>query len=291
MPARYPYDDAPATEQTFRHLAATPAGRERDALREELVEAWLPMARRLAGRFRHKGESMEDLVQVAALGLIKAVERYDPDRGAFACYAVPTITGELRRHFRDHSWDVHVPRRVQELRNRVRSVHQDLMNRPHHPAEPDLEEIAAQAGLTLPEVHHGMEAWDRNSSLSLDADTAQHGDSFTLADTLGQNDPGYDLATDREAAREGLAQLSERERRILYLRFFEEMPQSRIAEEIGVSQMHVSRLISSSCARVREYSRAGAPHSPGAARPPFGRAEPQFGIARGRKPQPRQAVR
>ncbi|WAL93152.1 SigB/SigF/SigG family RNA polymerase sigma factor [Streptomyces sp. Je 1-369] len=258
MPSRRTHDDAPDTEQTFRHLATTPPGRERDALVAELVEAWLPLARRLAGRFRHKGESMDDLKQVAALGLLKAVERYDPDRGAFPSYAVPMVTGELHRHFRDHSWDVHVPRRVQELRNKVRSTHQDLMNRPDHPAEPDLEEIAAQAGLTLAEVHNGMEAWDSNNSLSLDADigTAPHGDSFTLADTLGHTDPGYDLATDREAARRGLAQLTERERSILYLRFFEDMPQSRIAEEIGVSQMHISRLITRSCAQVREHTQA-----------------------------------
>ena len=115
----HPHDDAPDTAEDFRKLATLPEGRQRDALRERIVEAWLPMADRLAGRFRSRGESFDDLRQVAALGLVKAVDRYDPERGnAFESYAVPTITGEIKRHFRDHMWTLHVPRRVQDLRNR-----------------------------------------------------------------------------------------------------------------------------------------------------------------------------
>lgn len=254
MTARHAHDDAPDTEQAFRRLATTPAGRERDVLVEELVEAWLPMAHRLARRFRNKGENLDDLRQVAALGLLKAVERYDPDRGAFQSYAVPTITGELRRHFRDHSWDVHVPRRVQELRNKVRVAHQDLMSRPGHPAEPTTEELAVQAGLTPDEVRDGIEALESHSSLSLDAEIGAAQDGYSLADTLGAADPGFDLIADRDAARSGLEKLPERERTILYLRFFEDMSQSRIAEEIGVSQMHISRLITRSCAQVRAHA-------------------------------------
>ncbi|GGV27088.1 RNA polymerase sigma factor [Streptomyces longisporoflavus] len=250
MPARR-HHDAPATEEIFRRLAATSEGHERYALREELVEAWLPMAHRLAGRFRNKGENLEDLKQVAALGLVKAVERYDPDRGAFEAYAVPTITGELRRHFRDHSWDVRVPRRVQELRNKVRTVRRDLMQQPGQRAEPGLEDIAAQAGLTLEEVREGLEALDSYSSLSLDAEIGTAQDGYSLADTLGRAEPGYDLIADREAAKDGLKKLPERERTILYLRFFQDMTQSRIAEEMGVSQMHISRLITRSCEKVR----------------------------------------
>ncbi|MER5252672.1 MULTISPECIES: SigB/SigF/SigG family RNA polymerase sigma factor [unclassified Streptomyces] len=246
------HHDAPDTEQVFQRLAATPEGRERDVLREELVKAWLPMAHRLAGRFRNKGESLEDLQQVAALGLVKAVERYDPDRGAFEAYAVPTITGELRRHFRDHSWDVRVPRRVQDLRNKVRTARRDLMLQPGRSTEPGVEDIAAQAGLTPDEVRDGMEALDSYSSLSLDAEIGTAQDGYSLADTLGRAEPRYDLIADREAAKVGLKKLPERERTILYLRFFKDMTQSRIAEEMGVSQMHISRLITSSCEKVRE---------------------------------------
>ncbi|MFF3645582.1 SigB/SigF/SigG family RNA polymerase sigma factor [Streptomyces sp. NPDC002564] len=257
MPVRHPHDDAPDTEQDFVRLAATPAGTARDVLIADLVVAWLPMAHRLARKFRDKGESLDDLRQVAALGLIKAVDRYDPARGVFAPYAVPTITGELRRHFRDHSWDVHVPRRVQELRNRVRAAHQDLTNRPGHSQEPDMEEIAAQAGLTMDDVRRGMAAWDSHSSLSLDAELVDSGDTYSLADVLGRAEPEYDLIDDREAVKAGLAQLPPREREILYLRYFEEMTQSQIARQMGVSQMHISRLISRSCAQVRAHAGTG----------------------------------
>ncbi|MEW2387359.1 SigB/SigF/SigG family RNA polymerase sigma factor [Streptomyces venezuelae] len=257
MPTRHPHDDTPDTEQSFHHLAATSQGRERDVLVEELVTAWLPMAHRIARRFRNKGENAQDLQQVAALGLLKAVERYNPTRGAFPSFAVPTITGELRRHFRDHSWDVHVPRRVQDLRNKVRIAHQDLMAHPGHRAEPDLEDIAAHAGLTLQEVRDGMEAWDSHSSLSLDAEMGTtDGDGYSLADTLGHSEAGYALANDREAAKQGLARLPARERKVLYLRFFEDKTQSQIAQEIGLSQMHVSRLITQSCEKVRRHANA-----------------------------------
>ncbi|MEV1025925.1 SigB/SigF/SigG family RNA polymerase sigma factor [Streptomyces sp. NPDC050264] len=254
MPARHPHTDAPRTEQAFSRLAATPAGREHDVLVEELVEAWLPMAHRLATRFRGKGENLEDLKQVAALGLIKAIERYAPERGAFEAYAVPTITGELRRHFRDHGWDVRVPRRVQDLRNKVRAARRDLLNAPGHCHEPDLAAVAAKAGLTLDEARDGMEALESYSSLSLDAEyrTFQHG--FTLADTLGDSDGAYELINDREAAKQGLRQLAERERTILYLRYFEDLSQLRIAEKVGLSQMQVSRLIARSCTQVREHA-------------------------------------
>lgn len=220
----------------------------------ELVEAWLPMAHRIAGRFRNKGENQEDLRQVAAVGLVKAVDRYEPERGPFEPYAVPTITGELRRHFRDHSWDLHVPRRVQDLRNKVRSTRRELMYRPGHTTEPGIEEIAAGAGLALDDVRTGLEALESYSALSLDAEVGTSDDGFSLSDTLGEDEPGYDLALDREAAKDGLRNLPDRERTILYLRFFEDMTQSHIAERMGISQMHVSRLITRSCAQVRNYA-------------------------------------
>ncbi|MEZ3181710.1 RNA polymerase sigma factor SigF [Streptomyces pimonensis] len=244
------HDDAPDTTSLFTRLASLEDGPERDAVRDELVTAWLPMAHRIAGRFRDRGESVEDLRQVAALGLVKAIDRFDPSRGAFESYAVPTITGEVKRHFRDRMWALRVPRRVQELRNKVRVARRELTQNPGSP-EPSVADIAAHTGLTEEEVGAGMEALESFSTLSLDAELSSDDDGYSLADTLGAADASYDVVIDRESAKEGLRRLPERERAILYMRFFEDMTQSRIADRLGISQMHVSRLISRSCARVR----------------------------------------
>ncbi|MET7271761.1 RNA polymerase sigma factor SigF [Streptomyces flaveolus] len=256
MPIRagaiHPHDDAPDTADAFRRLTTLPEGPERDAVRARIVEAWLPMAERLAGRFRSRGESFEDLRQVAALGLVKAVDRYDPARGsAFESYAVPTVTGEIKRHFRDHTWTLHVPRRVQELRNRVRFAAQDLA-RTTPGRRPTVAEIAEHADLSEEEVREGMEALESFTALSLDAEVPGSDDGCSLVDGLGAPDPALDTVVDREAVKERLAALPERERAILYMRFFDDMTQSRIAEQLGISQMHVSRLISRCCDRVRE---------------------------------------
>ncbi|MEU9350321.1 RNA polymerase sigma factor SigF [Streptomyces griseoloalbus] len=245
------HDDAPDTAALFTRLASLDDGPERDAVRDELVTAWLPMAHRIAGRFRDRGESVEDLRQVAALGLVKAIDRFDPSRGAFESYAVPTITGEVKRHFRDRMWALRVPRRVQELRNKVRVARRELTQNPGSP-EPSVADIAAHTGLTEEEVGAGMEALESFSTLSLDAELSSDDDGYSLADTLGASDSAYDVVVDRESAKEGLRRLPERERAILYMRFFEDMTQSRIADRLGISQMHVSRLISRSCARVRD---------------------------------------
>ncbi|MFF9407498.1 RNA polymerase sigma factor SigF [Streptomyces anandii] len=248
----HPHDDAPDTAEAFRRLGALPAGPRRDALRDEIVEAWLPMAERLAGRFRSRGESFEDLRQVAALGLVKAVDRYDPERGnAFESYAVPTITGEIKRHFRDHMWTLHVPRRVQDLRNRVRFARQDLTQTTPG-RQPTEAEIAEHAGMTEEDVRVGLQALESFTALSLDAELPGSEDGYSLSDSLGSPDPALDTVVDREAVRPRLAALPERERAILYMRFFGDMTQSRIAEQLGISQMHVSRLISRCCARLRE---------------------------------------
>jgi RNA polymerase sigma-B factor len=252
--ARHPrrrHDDAPDTADLFARLETLDDGPERDAVRDELVAAWLPMAHRIAGRFRDRGESLEDLRQVAALGLVKAVDRYDPSRGAFESYAVPTITGEVKRHFRDRMWALRVPRRVQELRNKVRVARRELVQSPGSP-EPTNADIAAHTGLTEEEVAAGVEALESFSTLSLDAELSTDDDGYSLADTLGAPDSSYDTVVDRESAKESLRNLPERERAILYMRFFEDMTQSRIADRLGISQMHVSRLISRSCARVRD---------------------------------------
>ncbi|WP_062644005.1 RNA polymerase sigma factor SigF [Streptomyces maremycinicus] len=249
---RRPHDDAPDTADAFRRLATLPPGPRRDTLRSEIVEAWLPMADRLAGRFRSRGEAFDDLRQVAALGLVKAVDRYDPELGnAFESYAVPTITGEIKRHFRDHMWTLHVPRRVQELRNRVRFADQDL-SQTVSGRRPTVAEIAEHAQLSEEDVRIGMGALESFTALSLDADLPGAEDGYSLSDVLGAVDPALGTVVDREAVRTRLAALPERERAILYMRFFEDMTQSRIADRLGISQMHVSRLINRCCNRLRE---------------------------------------
>lgn len=257
----HPHDDAPDTADAFHRLAGLSAGPERDALRDELVEAWLPMAERLAGRFRSRGENFEDLRQVAALGLVKAVDRYDPARGhAFESYAVPTVTGEIKRHFRDHMWTLHVPRRVQDLRNRVRVALQELSTDGQGAADrrPDVAEVARHTGMTEEDVRAGLEALESFSALSLDAELPGSEDGYSLGDALGAADPALDTVVDREAVKPRLAALPEREREILYMRFFRDMTQSRIAEQLGISQMHVSRLINRSCDRVRQEVMRGS---------------------------------
>ncbi|WP_369200035.1 SigB/SigF/SigG family RNA polymerase sigma factor [Streptomyces sp. PU-14G] len=260
---RHSHNDAPDTTADFRRLAALPEGPEREELSGRLVEAWLPMARRLAAKYRNRGENIEDLEQVAALGLVKAVNRYDPVHGTpFVPYAVPTITGEIRRHFRDRTWDVHVPRRVQEMRNKVRTAVRELDTGAGE-SMPPVARLAEHTGLTEGEVATALEAMDSFRSLSLDAATAGSDDGFSLIDTLGREDAEYDTVVAREAVKPCLRSLPERERKVLYLRFFRDMTQSRIGKELGISQMHVSRLLSRSCDRVRRQVEHGRP----AARP------------------------
>ena len=253
---QHPHDDAPDTVSDFERLATLPEGAERQALRDELVQAWLPMANRIATRYRGRGESVEDLGQVAALGLVKAVDRYDPVRGnAFESYAIPTITGEIKRHFRDHMWVLHVPRRVQDLRNRVRTAVKEL-SQTTSGRRPTVAEIAAYARMSEDDVRAGFEALDSFTALSLDAELPGSDDGYALGDALGESDSGFDLVIDRESVKPCLAALPERERTILYLRFFGGMTQSRIAERLGISQMHVSRLLSGCCAKVRDEALA-----------------------------------
>ncbi|MEF9901874.1 RNA polymerase sigma factor SigF [Streptomyces sp. P9-A2] len=253
----HPHHDAPDTAQDFVRLTRLPQGPERKALRDALVRSWLPMAERIAVRFRGRGEALEDLYQVAALGLVKAVDHYDPARGtAFEAYAVPTVTGEIKRHFRDHMWTLHVPRRVQDLRNRVRHAAKELAQITPGRA-PTTAEIAAYAQLTEDEVRTGTEALECFSALSLEAEMPGT-DGYALGDSLGGPDPAYDTVVDRVAVRPCLEALPERERLILYLRFFRGMTQSSIAELLGISQMHVSRLLSNCFAQVREELRAEA---------------------------------
>ncbi|MFD7920868.1 SigB/SigF/SigG family RNA polymerase sigma factor [Streptomyces sp. NPDC059740] len=245
------YDDAPDTAGDFARLATLPEGPERARLRRELIQAWMPMAERLALRFRNRGETVEDLRQVAALGLVKAVDRFDPERSeAFESFAVPTITGEIKRHFRDCMWDVHVPRRAQELRNKVRLAVRELSTGADERV-PTVPDLTAHTGLPEEDVLLGLEALNTFRSMSLDAPMGGDDDGFALLSTLGGADPGYEQVVRREAVKSPLGRLPERERRILYLRFFCDMTQDSIAAQLGISQMHVSRLLSRACARIR----------------------------------------
>ncbi|MFD3849378.1 SigB/SigF/SigG family RNA polymerase sigma factor [Streptomyces microflavus] len=243
--------DALTSDQAFRELSALPPGPERRACRSQVIDLWLPMAYRLATRFRNRGEPMDDLRQVAAMGLVKAVDRFDPARGkAFETYAIPTVTGELKRHFRDHTWAVHVPRRVQELRNQVRLSQRDLSQRPsaHNPTPAD---IAADTGLSEEDANLGMQAMGSYSVYSLDAEPAGADGGTSLADRLGSRDRALETVLERESVKPGLRELPERERTILYLRYFRDMSQNTIGQRLGISQMHVSRLLRQTCEQLR----------------------------------------
>jgi RNA polymerase sigma-B factor len=211
-------------------------------LRNELVEEHMRLAEFLARRFAHRGEAADDLRQVALVGLLKAVERFEPDRGLqFSSFATPTITGELKRYFRDRGWAVRVPRRVQELHleldRTVNELSQEL-GRPPTPAE-----IAQRAGVLEEDVLESMEAGSLYRLASIDAGRSDDESSPSPAQRLGEIDPELTAVDDRVAVSEMLAVLPEREQKIVYLRFFEGLTQSEIAEEIGISQMHVSRLL------------------------------------------------
>jgi RNA polymerase sigma-B factor len=224
--------------------------------REELALRFMPLARQLAGRYRHAGESLEDLVQVACLGLLKAIDRYDPDRGeGFSRYAVPTMLGELKRHFRDKGWSVHVPRATQELVLKVSDALGALPARLGRSPRP--RDVAEALGAPVEEVLEAMEAATAYEAASLDAPRPGPLDegSWTYADSLADEDPGFELVDIGETLRGTLDALPDRERLILRLRFEADMTQAEIAERIGVSQMHVSRLLRRSLERL---SAAGA---------------------------------
>ncbi|MFH9613528.1 SigB/SigF/SigG family RNA polymerase sigma factor [Streptomyces pratensis] len=243
------YADDPDTDAAFSRLAALSDGPARERLRGDIICAWLPMAHRLAARYRHRGETLEDLRQIAAVGLVNAVDRFDPAVGrGFAPFAVPTITGEIKRHFRDRLWSVHVPRRVQDFRNVVRLATAELAA---SGLSPTSARIAEHTGLSEDQVRQGCEAMHGFTALSLEARMTDD-EGVPLGERLAGEDHRFDLVLDREAARSGILRLADREKRVLYLRFFAGMTQSAIAAELGVSQMHVSRLIAESCRLVRE---------------------------------------
>ena len=227
--------------------------RDHDRLsRDELTERYLPLARHLARRYKGGNAELDDLYQVASFALVKAVDRFDPDRGiAFSSFAVPTILGELKRHFRDKGWSVRVPRDLQEMAVKVDRVADDMsreLGRAPTPAE-----IAERTGTTQEQVLEAREASAAYRAVSLDrprSEDEEDGDSY--ADAVGAEDPGFGLAEDSATVERLMRVLSEREREVLRLRFEEDLTQSEIGQRVGVSQMHVSRLIRQSISRLRE---------------------------------------
>ncbi|MGH9225725.1 MAG: SigB/SigF/SigG family RNA polymerase sigma factor [Acidimicrobiales bacterium] len=221
-------------------------------LRDELVTTHMGLAEYLARRFTNRGEPLDDLLQVASLGLLKAVDRFDPDRGLeFSTYATPTIVGELKRHFRDKGWAVRVPRRVQELHLRLGAVVSTLSQELGR--SPTIPEIADAAKVAEEEVVEAIEAGHAYRFTSLDAPAGGE-DESALAHQLGVEDQGLIDSEHRVALSPLIARFPPRERTILHLRFFEGMTQSEIATRLGISQMHVSRLLARSLAQLREAS-------------------------------------
>jgi RNA polymerase sigma-B factor len=239
--------------EAFGRLVAATSPDRRAAVRDELVHLHLPLVEHCARRFRNRGEPYEDLVQVGTIGLLKAIDRFETDRGAeFSTYATPTIIGEIKRHFRDKGWAIRVPRRLQEMRLRIGAATAELSQQLGRSPTP--RELAAEIGCSVEEVLEGLESSHAYSALSIDNSGGDH--SASIADTLGEEDLHLERVELRESLKPLLAGLEPRERRILLLRFFKGMTQSQIAEEIGVSQMHVSRLLARTLEQLRRSLQA-----------------------------------
>jgi RNA polymerase sigma-B factor len=209
--------------------------------RDKLVEANLPLARAIARRYAGRGEQLDDLVQVASIGLIKAIDRFDLERGVyFRTYAVPTIVGEIKRHFRDRAWAVHVPRRLKELNQMLSSLIQDMSAQLGR--SPTIAELAQAAGVEEEDVVEALESSRAYTAESLNA-PAEEGSELDRLQTLGAVEEAFERTEDRQLLSSGMEALEPRERRIIQLRFYEGLTQTQIANELGISQMHVSRLI------------------------------------------------
>ncbi len=222
--------------------------------RDELIERFLPLARKLARRYVQSSEPYDDLVQVASLGLVKAVERFDPDRGfAFSSFAVPTIVGELKRYFRDTAWALHVDRGAQERARKISDAQQKLSSRTGR--MPTVDELAQYLELSQEEVLDGLQTAEAYGAVSLDAPLASEEDEETSRlDAIGEEDERLQLVDQHATIFAAARHLPSREREILYLRFGEDLTQSEIADRVGVSQMQVSRLLRRSLQRLRELT-------------------------------------
>lgn len=245
-PERYP-----TTHALFLAMIAAEDDDTRQRARSDLIELYWGFARRLARRFRNRGEPEDDLIQVATIGLIKAIDGFDPGRGCgFTSYAIPTILGELRRHFRDKGWDVRVPRRYQELRQDISAASDRLT---HELGRlPKTRDIAEALSISEDDVRESLAAGSAYSATSLQKPLGRHEDGHCLGDLLAHEESGYQQVEACEVLRAAMSALPDRERRILGLRFYHQLTQSEIATELGISQMHVSRLLSRSLDRLRE---------------------------------------
>jgi RNA polymerase sigma-B factor len=242
------YSDVVDTIGRLRGMAAKAPETER--LREDVITRCLPLAENIARRFSGRGENHDDLVQVARLGLVNAVDRFDPEHGSeFVSFAVPTIMGEVRRHFRDAAWATRVPRRLKELHKSISDASENLSQRLGR--SPSASEIAAELDLDVAEVTEGLLARGAYQALSTDSGAADDEIGAPLLETLGSDDPEYEHVESYVAIRPALAKLTERERRILVLRFFGSQTQTEIAKQLGISQMHVSRILASTLVKLR----------------------------------------
>ena len=221
------------------------------AARDELFDRHLPLARRLAARYRHSSEELEDLEQIAGVALLSAIERFDPERGTeFSSYAIPTILGELKRHFRDHGWSVHVPRDLQERALKISKAVDEMAAELGR--SPEISEVARALELSVEEALDALRAAEAYDAVSLEAERPGESEGRRLVETIGEEDPHYDVVEYAASVEGKLDELSQRERLVLHFRFVEDLTQTEIAQRVGVSQMHVSRLIRRAVAALRE---------------------------------------
>ena len=248
------FDDGRGRVEEDRALFARYLDRRDPVDREMLVERFLPLARQLARRYERREEPFDDLFQVACLGLVKAIDRFDLEREvAFSSYAVPTILGEIKRYFRDRTWSVRVPRDLQELALRVDRAVSDLSLDLHR--QPTVEEIAEKVGHDEEDVLEALEASGAYKATSLEAPRGPDDDSGdTLGDSIGTEEQGFSMAEDRATIAHLMRSLTPREREVLRLRFEQDLTQAEIGEVIGVSQMQVSRIIRQALGRLRSYA-------------------------------------
>jgi RNA polymerase sigma-B factor len=220
--------------------------------REQLIEQYMSLVRSLARRYSYRGEQLEDLVQIGAIGLIKAIDRFDLERGVeLTTYATPNIIGEIKRHFRDKGWSVRVPRGLQELNVQLSRLVEQLTVQ--YSRSPTIPELAKAAGVEEEEVLEALESGRAYTSLSLSVGGGGgDDDDLDPLESLGTEEHQYEVSEDRAVLAPGFRALDERERKILQLRFFEGLTQSQIAQQVGISQMHVSRLIRRSLEKIRE---------------------------------------
>jgi RNA polymerase sigma-B factor len=244
--------DRARAREMFVELAKCPDDDPaRAEMRDKLVAMHMPLVEYLARRFRNRGEPLDDLVQVATIGLIKSIDRFDSERGVeFSTYATPTIVGEIKRHFRDKGWAIRVPRRLQELKLALTKTTGELSQELGR--SPTVAELAGRLGMSEEEVLEGLESANAYAAVSLDSPEGSDESGGAVADTLGEYDEALDRVEYREALKPLLDDLPVREKKILMLRFFGNMTQSQIAIQLGISQMHVSRLLARTLTQLRE---------------------------------------